>query len=793
MLKLTVKEKLVLHLNDYSKSQGAYSHPGEVTQAGIASVLGKDRAVIAQALKELGDGGKVTVLRGKVSGARSAMKCYLLTQGGLDDASRLEGLLRDVSVERDGRLISGVEAQRNYMTSGIRRGVATISILEGERPEPAVAMPRVEELELFVGREDEVKEVAGAKGVLVVLGIGGMGKTSLVRRALASRVHAFLEWRDEISMKGVLSNLAHAIYKSEGVAIEPSLERMSHALEKRRLKLPVVLDNYTRSTQLDTLLRAIAGGGSTLVVTSRERPAFYSMGDLKTGKVGELYLRELSLDESKKLLVLLGRDSTDVDAIAKGACGYPLVLKLAAKSKSALPKQDVMELVHVVVSDLLTEGERGLLKRCSMITDVLYPDVLADTGIWSYYDLFEFKRKCVLTRESDGYRLHEVLRELLRDESSHAWAAKYYAAVGTTEMAFKALYHSAYGDAKTLVRVLEAHTSRLIEKGYASDIYLLLDGASKEGRFAGCERGQLDRVEVALAQCEFVLGRRSAIERLRRLDPGRMEPRLRSDCLRTIALCRFNFEGKLKEAMQALRDAASACDRSDRSLDDCRASAYVNMLSVLSEAGEGDEMLSTYDECVDLLKRAGEWYQSRGENNLGVYYARTGESKKAEEHLKRGIEAAERFNDIRFIANAKVALGHVLIAKGMLGEAESVTRSAVEALAKCNDAFGWASARQNLGRVLIKKGKVTEGVREYEGATETFERSGSLEQAIECRLDMISDLFGHGEAALASRLCADLERTLKSYTGDDAKRFRSALDGLQGDIVAARSQKRRKR
>jgi len=786
MLTLTVKERVLLHLNDYIKDLGGYSHPVEVTQTGIASAIHRDRAVVAQVLKELIQEGKVTVIRGKVAGAKLAMKCYFLTQAGADDARKLEGLLHDISVECEERVLSGVEAQRYYIGKGVRKGIATISILAGE----PIDIPSSQDgasitQEFFVGREREKDLLLHSKGVVIVLGIGGIGKTSLVRNAFASRDHIFLEWRDELSMKGLLSTLVHAISRSEGVVIDPSLERVCTLLRKRRLKHPVVLDNYGKSPNLDLLLKSIMDGGSTLIVTSREKPSFYTFEDVKCERVKEIYLHELTPDESKNLLTLFGCDSSRIDAIVENSCGYPLILRLAARSQLAIPRREVMELVHMIVSDLLTEGERSLLKRCSMITDILYPDILVNTGILSFYDIFELKKKCIFTREGDGYRMHEVLRELFHDESARMWAARYYAGVGTPEAAFKAIFHSTFGEATILAQMLEGYVSRLIERGYAADLVEILESAVNEGRLSGFPVAVRQRVEVAISQCEYVLGKGSALARLKGLNESEMDPRLRCDYLRILGLCISRFKEQWKTGVEILRNAINLGKQ--YALTDCVASAYVNILSILSEAGEGEEITTIFEEGKETLNRAGEWFMSRAEYNIGCYYTRTGKVSLAESYLERAIKSAERISDIRFIANAHITLGHLLIQKRMYSEAEKGLQAAIERLTKCGDVFGLACAKQNLGRALLRMGKTPQGVKEYEDAERLFEEMGATSSLFECRMDLIEDLIETGDQRSlteASKLCREMQGAIATLDREEKTLLTSRMERLVSSINA---------
>ena len=100
---LTIKERLLLHLSRFTKytPEEIYNVPFDLTQDGIASVLGISRAHSSLELKKLRDADKAGEWLAHISKSDTKRKVYYLLPAGLADAAllreRLE--LEKVTVE----------------------------------------------------------------------------------------------------------------------------------------------------------------------------------------------------------------------------------------------------------------------------------------------------------------------------------------------------------------------------------------------------------------------------------------------------------------------------------------------------------------------------------------------------------------------------------------------------------------------------------------------------------------------------------------------------------------------
>ena len=195
MPNVTVGERILVHLSGFLRHADAYEVPVEMTQDGIAAVLGLSRAHVALELKRLRTTGKIQERMAHVAHARSRRKVYELTPAGQDLARRMRDHARTRTVrlsEPAGlREVSGSEAIEALRRAGLRESEAVQRVLAADVVEmPRPASPKVTvPSRPFVGREGSLEVLkqwlaSDAPAVAVVIGVAGIGKTALVARLL---------------------------------------------------------------------------------------------------------------------------------------------------------------------------------------------------------------------------------------------------------------------------------------------------------------------------------------------------------------------------------------------------------------------------------------------------------------------------------------------------------------------------------------------------------------------------------------------------------------------------------
>ena len=80
--RVTVKEKILLHLLGYTRYKDEYEVPAQVTQDGMAKTVGVRRSHIASALKDLKEQGFVEEVKSRIEGQERRKNAYFLTHEG---------------------------------------------------------------------------------------------------------------------------------------------------------------------------------------------------------------------------------------------------------------------------------------------------------------------------------------------------------------------------------------------------------------------------------------------------------------------------------------------------------------------------------------------------------------------------------------------------------------------------------------------------------------------------------------------------------------------------------------
>lgn len=132
--RLTIGERIVVHLSQYVRHEDAYVCPPEIAQSGIARSLGISRAHAAIELKRQMDAGRVTMRTAHVAGMPTRRKVYHLTPKGRVVASEVRARVPDRTVEvvaphGEAATMSGDRALGVLRRHGVSEGRAVLLVL----------------------------------------------------------------------------------------------------------------------------------------------------------------------------------------------------------------------------------------------------------------------------------------------------------------------------------------------------------------------------------------------------------------------------------------------------------------------------------------------------------------------------------------------------------------------------------------------------------------------------------------------------------------------------------------
>ncbi len=227
----------------------------------------------------------------------------------------------------------------------------------------APKLPR--RLPVLFGRETEVtfatETLRGSAGaVVVVVGGGGMGKTSLAidiahTMALEGRSVVFVSAVEHLGADEVAAALADALGDEAGAGAPP---RVRAVMSLARSPDLVVLDNVEQITEIEDLIEALrpASPGTRWLLTSRRRLALRdaetlglegvgTAGEPQTDRDGPSPAARLFIDRARRSGVGIGTEGEveTVERVVTALAGVPLAIELAAGWVRLLSVAGVLE------------------------------------------------------------------------------------------------------------------------------------------------------------------------------------------------------------------------------------------------------------------------------------------------------------------------------------------------------------------------------------------------------------------------------------------------------------------
>jgi len=402
VVRLTAKERVLLHLLDYAKHAEAIEVPLELTQEGIARAAGFDLAHFAEYVRPLVEEHTLKERMAHVKGIRQRRKVYDLTESGRMESVRLREKVREEVVRvRTGNetreaTVAQVLAEWKGKVSilSIVRQVAELGVVEPDRLAAPAGLALVCMLseapivEDFVGRREELAALTNeteTPRVFVVRGVAGIGKSSLASKACdVLRGKRNLLWRRVRpwdTPQSVLASVGDFLATLGKPGLQAVLTRgeAHRAPEVLASDLPgtramLVFDDVHEAKSevvaaLRLLKEAVARAADVrLIVLSQRTVDFYDRRDVALGGlVREIDLGGLSPEDATALLSSGGLGSEAVE-LGRQVGGHPLFLALL-RARSSQPREalhDVKRFVAEAVYGKLSDQERRLMKTASL-------------------------------------------------------------------------------------------------------------------------------------------------------------------------------------------------------------------------------------------------------------------------------------------------------------------------------------------------------------------------------------------------------------------------------------------
>ncbi|MBX3015648.1 MAG: winged helix-turn-helix domain-containing protein [Caldilineaceae bacterium] len=314
----------------------------------------------------------------------------------------------------------------------------------------------------LIGRQAEREQLTGwlrtGVKVIALLGLGGVGKSSLALHMARSQAEHFtvVIWRSLINAplpEMILSQWVHGL-ANQPVALPSDLDGQLALLlaQLRQTRCLLILDNLESVLQdhkagryragyerYGQLLRRIAQEEhqSTLLLTSREMPAELSTLATETPAVRSLNLAGLPPTAGQQLLAASGLTTTANEAalLVQRYSGHPLSLKLVASTIHELFQDDIAAFlgegapIFGDVRDLfeqqgkrLSELENVILRWLAILREpvtaaTLRAAIIPTVSNSAFLEAFHaLQRRLLLEQIDGGFTLQNVVMEAMTDQ-----------------------------------------------------------------------------------------------------------------------------------------------------------------------------------------------------------------------------------------------------------------------------------------------------------------------------------------------------------------------------------------
>ena len=649
-------------------------------------------------------------------------------------------------------------------------------------------------VENFVGRRKDLWLMEKALlednfKIVTITGIGGIGKTALAskfvrkhknefRGVLAKKivdsrmgVEEILRSLDQFFMEHGDKRLHRVIGK---IDLNIKLEQLNECLKERYL---IVLDSFELllkderilDNNVEAFLRAFLSGdhSSKIVITSRH--PFTFTDERRKGLVKYVDLKDLSLQDTMRLLERLGVENyVKRRLIHKKIGGNPQFLEFfmeLAKTRSVegllrdiTPFRDKIGewLLHELVG-LLAEEEIDVVKRISAFRSKVDRSVFSILGISG--DVVDKLVYHSLVKAEHGYYfMHTGVRQyvyaLLSDDEkvkTHTESVKYYKMLLLRK-----------GD---IPDILEYHyhlfQSRQYEK--AGEVVIgLVEPFSRWGywkvlkellkKTVGTTDGKIKAAGLHNQGIVFrSLGMYEKAENLYResLD---MKRSLRDEegiaaSLHQLGII-HQLRGEYEEAEKMYRESR---DIAQNVGDEEGIAASLHHLGIIHQVrGEYEEAEKMYRESLNIKKSLGdEEGIAASLHHLGIIHQVRGEYEEAEKMYRESLDIAKRLGDEEGIAASLHHLGIIHEGWGAYEKAEKLYRESLDIAKRFEDREGIAASLHQLGIIHQLWEEYDEAERLYRESLDIKENLGDIEGISRSlhQLGIIHQLRGNNEEA----------------------------------------------
>lgn len=752
---LTIGEKILFHLSRYLKAEEKYEVPFDVTQDGIAQSCGISRAHAAIELKKLREGDLLLEKLSHVKRAKSRRKVYFLTQSGKVKASKIVEFVNTESVD------PGIDPSRISQDSGTPKRV--------RRHRTAVPQPK-----FFLGREKELSDLRtmtddASIDIVLVSGIGGIGKTSLLsklaRESKSSVLwFSFSEWETEYSLLKTLAsfleetgdNKLSNYIKSERTDLGEISYLIGESLADNRKML--IFDDLDRAPRLHDFIHMIIDnlGPTKLIISSENRIPLVEKFTNSGKNIAELKLSGLEMENALELLNRRKIKGDSAKKLCKLTGCHPLLLELVPGRDELTAKIELSNYVKNNFLKDLSPKDIALIEKCAVFRKPFNPNFLSrdERHILQLPIFNSISGKVIMHDLARNIVIDQIPEEELREH--HSRAADYNLSEGQlTERLHHLILSGRDLESEMLIqRHFDELLSTETADGLSEELSMLPPSLSKYAPSVRLLKASLPsdigNEAEAISSLKFIIESEEGdnqAEAVIQLSWRKLDSDLKNNIvgrLRTI-LASGEFSNIIRaKAAQSL----SHISFSDADLDECEAAARKGIvlagrafaLDIVSDLNRLIAQVlvfkEAYPSAISFIMQAAPCFSDQHRplfcRLIGKSELETGKIDQSIENLSLGMQLAEQMGQYKELSDILVDLGNAKAAKGDLDGAAEACYRCIEVSSSLNEAINMASAYSLLSAVEHERGNEDEAIEARETAESLtpsieFEFSESME------------------------------------------------------------------
>jgi len=721
---LTVSERIMYLLHGYVKYEDKYEVPFDVTQDGISQACGISRAHAAIELKKLKAAGLIAEHLSHVRKGKTRRKAYFLSFEGKNKATDIAHYVKE----------NGLDPMVDPSKVSPEQSIRRLRTARRSSPLPQVAR--------FFGREKELRGLlddlaSPSHKVICVRGIAGIGKTTLVAKAVSElsgqRVfwHAVKPWDAPRtladSLGGFFAENGSKALSSYLAAGKFELGEISFMLEEELAEngFTLVFDDVDSNPQVQEFLSMLrhSCGCANILVTAEERPGFYEPSDVVARKeIHELELAGLDREAALELLGARGITGPVAEQLVRLTKGHPLSLEMVTEATPEGAHYQVSRYFEEKFYSTLQEPERSLLQFASVFEGPFPAGAIPR-------DLRAARKGSMLREVTPGMlEIHASLRNFVYGTMTREERTKWHSAVADYFLREnepnERLAHLLRAGRQLEAEMMMARAGdSLLDQGniqrlwdlvssfeprkprYASAVTLLKARAANmageyETSWSLLEELSTDEAGPFRAEALIEMGRikskkgdlagasRLLSDALNQVSDA---PATRARALRGLGVVMGKL-GNYARAQELLegsaREALSAMDTKGMLL------AHLELGNVFIGRGRYEQAIDHFTKCaagfgpVDL---------TNVNINMGIACAHLGRLDEARVHLENAVRLAEETGQPRSLAYALTSLAEVLLRVGDVDQAREGCFRALEVFTGLEDRMGMSAAYANLG------------------------------------------------------------------------------------------------